>query len=197
MSQTTNTLDNSTADNSPVDKAAISPTKLAHFVLRSAHYRESVQWWNNFLGARAQFESEFLTFLTYDEEHHRLAIVNAPNAKTASRDSVGFDHVAFSYASLEQLVLNYERLKKSEIKPYWCINHGPTTSLYYRDPDQNQAELQVNNFPTDEESSAFFHSDTFRKNPIGVEFDVEVLVKKFHAGTPVEELLKQGSAPAP
>lgn len=180
-----------------VDSLIISPIKLAHFVLRSAHYWESIRWWKNFLGAHAQFESDFLTFLTYDEEHHRIAIINAPEAKANSRNFAGFDHVAFSYANLEDLVATYQRLKRLTVKPFWCINHGPTTSIYYRDPDQNQAELQVNNFPTAEECSAFFHSDTFRKNPIGVEFDMDVLVEKFYAGSPTAELLKQGSAPAP
>ena len=33
------------------------------------------------------------------------------------------------------------RLKAAGILPYWCINHGPTTSLYYKDPDGNVIEL--------------------------------------------------------
>ena len=184
-----------TQTNASAKTPIISPIKLAHFVLRSAHYQESVEWWKTFLGAHAQFESNFLTFLAYDDEHHRLAIVNTPNAKANSRDNAGFDHIAFGYATLEDLVTTYRRLKKSEVKPYWCINHGFTTSLYYRDPDRNQVELQVDNFPTTAECAAFFHTDTFTKNPIGVEFDVEALVEKFYAGTPVAELLKQGSAP--
>ena len=173
----------------------ISSIRLAHFVLRSARYQESVQWWKDFLGAHGQFESDFLTFLTYDEEHHRLAIVNTPKAPASGPKSAGFDHIAFSYDSLEELIANYQRLQKIGVQPYWCINHGPTTSLYYRDPDGNQAELQVDNFPTSAECAAWLRSDAFRKNPIGVEFDVKVLVEKFYAGIPVAELLKQGSAP--
>ena len=40
----------------------------------------------------------------------------------------------------------YKRLKQQDIVPWWCINHGPTTSMYYRDPDNNQIELQVDIF---------------------------------------------------
>jgi hypothetical protein len=32
-----------------------------------------------FLGAEASYENEILSFLTYDEEHHRVAIVKVPD----------------------------------------------------------------------------------------------------------------------
>ncbi len=35
-------------------------------------------------------------------------------------------------------------------------------------------------------------SEAFAKNPIGVGFDPDVLVKRYENGDPVEELLKQG-----
>jgi len=146
------------------------------------------------LGARIQFEDSNLTFLTYDEEHHRLAIVNTPDLPAADRTAAGVDHVAFSYAGLCDLLATYERLKASDVVPYWCINHGPTTSLYYRDPDDNQVELQVDNFPTPEECGAWFRSEAFRANPIGVPFDPDLLAERFRAGTPIHELVRQGSA---
>jgi len=175
----------------------IPPVKFAHIVLRTPRYDESVQWWKDFLGAYAQFESDFLTFLTYDEEHHRLAIVNVPNASEGDKNAAGVDHFAFTHAGLEELLATYRRLKEEGVVPYWCINHGPTTSLYYRDPDKNQVELQVDNFPTAEECAEWFHSKAFRENPIGVEFDADVLVEKHLAGIPAAELLTQGSAPRP
>jgi len=181
---------------SSADERQMAPVKISHVVLRSPRYREVIDWWKGFLGAHAQFESEFITFLTYDEEHHRLAIVNAPDAEDGSDNAAGVDHFAFGYADLKQLVTNYERLKKQGVLPYWCINHGPTTSLYYKDPDGNQVEVQVENFPTLEECAAWFHSEAFRKNPIGIEFDADLLAQKFHEGAPVKELLKQGSVPA-
>jgi len=173
-----------------------TPVKISHVVLKSSKYQKAIDWWKEFLGAYTQFESDFITFLTYDEEHHRLAIINAPNAKARSGDVAGVDHFAFGYADLEQFVATYERLKEQGVLPYWCINHGPTTSLYYKDPDGNQVEIQVENFPTLEECAEWFHSEAFRKNPIGVEFDADLLAKRFHEGTPIEELLKQGSVPA-
>ena len=40
---------------------------------------------------------------------------------------------------------------------------------YYRDPDGNSIELQVDNFgPDPAESTAFMHTPVFLANPIGV-----------------------------
>ena len=33
-----------------------------------------VQWYKSVFGAKVQHENEFLAFLTFDEEHHRLVI---------------------------------------------------------------------------------------------------------------------------
>jgi hypothetical protein len=66
---------------------------------------------------------------------------------------------------------NYVRLRDRGIRPFFCVNHGPTTSMYYRDPDGNRVELQIDNFATAEEGQAWMHSEAFDRNPIGVEYD--------------------------
>ena len=69
------------------------------------------------------------------------------------------------------------------------IHHGPTISLYYRDPDGNSVELQVDRYKTKEECSAYFTTDAFRKNPIGVAFDPAKLTAAYEAGMPEAELM--------
>ena len=64
--------------------------------------------------------------------------------------------------------------------------------MYYRDPDGNQVELQVDNFPTAAELDAWFRSGAFAKNPIGVSFDPDELARKVHAGVPNAELIRRG-----
>jgi len=123
-----------------------------------------------------------LTFLTYDDEHHRVAVLNVPNLAPRSGGAAGVHHVAFEYNSLADLVSTYERLRGLNILPVWCTNHGPTTSLYYRDPDGLNLELQIENFDSIEGSTAFFHSSEFAENPIGVDFDPEELARRFLAG---------------
>ncbi|MBG71394.1 MAG: biphenyl 2,3-dioxygenase, partial [Gammaproteobacteria bacterium] len=74
------------------------------------------------------------------------------------------------------------------------INHGPTTSLYYEDPDGNRVEFQVENFDSTEELNAFVRSSAFAENPIGVEFDPDRLLERYCNGDSLQELRAQGSA---
>jgi catechol-2,3-dioxygenase len=178
----------------PRSETAVAPAKFAHVVFRTRQKDAMVAWWTTVLQAKVQHENAILAFLTYDDEHHRVAMLQLPDLPDRPEGSVGLEHVAYTYASLGDLLDTYERLRDHGIEPYWTINHGPTTSLYYRDPDGNQVELQIDNFPTAEALNAFFHSDTFARNPIGVNFDPERLVARYRAGDPVEELVQQGAA---
>ena len=89
-----------------------------------------------------------LAFLTYDDEHHRFAFANLDLLKPDGggpddRGQIGVNHVAYTYASVADLLATYERLKAAGIHPYWPVHHGTTLSLYYADPDGNRMELQV------------------------------------------------------
>ena len=72
---------------------------------------------------------------------------------------------------MDRLLSTYERLKKAGITPVWSINHGPTTSLYYEDPDGIRLEFQTENFPTAKATADYFHGSAFAEDPIGVNFD--------------------------
>lgn len=174
-----------------------SPVKLAHVVLRTPRFEAMLRWYETVLGARVVFSNPLIAFLTYDDEHHRLALFHDPGAERPGPRATGMDHFAFTYASLGQLVATWERLHAAGIDPYWCINHGPTTSLYYADPDGNHVELQIDNFPDAAALDAWFQTAAFAKNPIGVVFDPAALAERYHAGVPERELVLQGAVPAP
>jgi catechol-2,3-dioxygenase len=95
--------------------------------------------------------------------------------------------VAFSYASLDDLVATYERLRDVGITPVLPVNHGMTLSLYYADPDGNQVELQIDT-TTVEQAVAFMASEAFAENPLGVVFDPEEMAAQHRAGEPVTAL---------
>jgi catechol-2,3-dioxygenase len=172
-------------------KGPVRPLRFAHAVLKTARYRELLDWWTTVLEAEVAFGNDILTFLTYDEEHHRIAVVNVPTLKDRPDDVCGLEHVAYTYGSLGELLHQYKRLGALGIRPYWTINHGPTTSMYYRDPDGNQVELQVDNFPDTETLNAWFRSGAFAKNPLGVPYDPEQLLARWEAGEPEAELLRR------
>jgi catechol 2,3-dioxygenase-like lactoylglutathione lyase family enzyme len=163
----------------------LRPAFLAHVVLRTTDnesFRAMVDFWVDFLNAEVTYQNEVLSFLTYDEEHHRIAIGIFPGTTRRVGKPAGLAHIAFTYSTMQELAMSYRQRRVLGMKPFWSVNHGPTTSLYYHDPDGNEIEIQVDNFNTTEEATAFFASAEFEENPIGVDFDPEDLVTRLQQG---------------
>lgn len=169
----------------------LSPASLAHVVLRTSQYEPMVAFYKTFLGAHATYENEHLAFLTYDEEHHRIAILHYPSAKPRDPTSAGMAHMAFTFNTLKDLTLAYTQRKARGILPVWSVNHGPTTSMYYQDPDGNQIETQVDNFDTVDEANASMNNPEFAENPIGVDYDPEDLIRRLESGEDDRSLKKR------
>jgi len=165
-----------------VGAKVVSPTKLAHVVLRTSQFEKMTNFYKLFLGGTVTYENSYLSFITYDDEHHRIAIGAVPGTAPKDPMSSGLEHIAFTFDSLNELALSYRQRKEQGIVPFWCINHGPTTSMYYKDPDGNQVETQVDNFTTAEEASEFMRSKYFDDNPIGTDFDPEELIRRLRSG---------------
>ena len=170
-----------------------SPIKLAHVVLRTKQYPEMVSWWKTFLEAEARHENDFLAFLSYDDEHHRIAIAHMPHLADPSGGAVGLEHFAFTYGSLEDLFGQYERMAAIGVKPYWTINHGMTLSAYYRDPDGNQIETQYDSMTMDE-ADEFMAGPLFAANPIGINVDFDALIARWKSGESDESITDYATA---
>ena len=56
------------------EKKEVKLAKFAHFVLRAKDLNKSVAWYKTVLGLDVQHKNPTLVFMTYDDEHHRLAI---------------------------------------------------------------------------------------------------------------------------
>ena len=177
----------------PLDSKPVSPSMFAHFVLRTSNRDALRDWYLKVLNAHQVFENDYIAFITYDDEHHRVAFVQVPGLKKAPDDSWGLAHVAYTLADLGQLLSTYRRLKADGIVPVRTINHGPTVSMYYKDPDGNRIELQVDNFPTAAHCNRWMQSGDFAANPIGVVFDPKALLARYRAGEALEML---GARPA-
>jgi catechol 2,3-dioxygenase-like lactoylglutathione lyase family enzyme len=176
-------------------RGRIAPRKFAHVVYLTSNFEALVDWYERVFEAQPVFREENICFLTYDDEHHRIAIIRAPGLAARAPNTAGVHHVAYTFATLVDLLATYERLKASDILPSWAINHGPTISFYYRDPDGNQMEFQIENFGSVEESAAYFFTKDFAENPIGVEFDPEDLLKRFRAGEREDVLKRRPAGP--
>ncbi|KAJ5934036.1 Glyoxalase/Bleomycin resistance protein/Dihydroxybiphenyl dioxygenase [Penicillium verhagenii] len=164
------------------DLSILRPDGLAHVVFRTANIKTMVKFWATFLGAERVFENDFIAFLRYDKEHHRIAIINDESTGPHSTTAAGMHHVSFTYVTLRALLKAWKLRGEFDIKPTWCVNHGPTTSIYYKDPDGNSIETQVDNFNTVEEANAFMTSKFFQENPIGTDIDAYELLRQLEAG---------------
>jgi catechol-2,3-dioxygenase len=168
-----------------------SPIKISHVVMQTNQVPAMRDWYCTVLDAKPVLENDQACFLSYDDEHHRIGLLAFDTYTDHDDKAAGVNHVAFTYESLERLLENHERLKAEGVSPTLSLNHGPTISLYYLDPDGNRIELQVDVFQTNEEVNRFLDSELFRSNPGGVEFDPDQLLARLRAGTPAEELMRR------
>lgn len=170
-----------------------APIALAHVVLRTTptNYTKMVSFYTALLSATPAYQNASMTFLRYDHEHHRIAIIQTPDVHPLPKEFLlaGLDHIAFTFASLPDLAQTYLSLKSltpDPILPVWCVNHGPTTSMYYLDPNGTRVELQVDNFETAEDADAFMQSEVFARNPIGADFEPEEWADRVLSAGPEE-----------
>ncbi len=174
--------------------AIAAPTKFAHIVYRTRRFAKMLEWYSTVFNARIQYKNPALAFMTYDDEHHRFAfadmsVLQPDGSETEKDDTIGVDHVGYTLGSVGYLLENYASLSEKGIKPYWCVHHGMTLSMYYADPDGNQMEFQVDLMDSSADAGGFMAA-RFDANPIGVEYDPERLLASYRSGIAPDELLK-------
>ena len=109
--------------------------------------------------------------------------------------TVGLAHSAYTFPSLESLLTKYEDLQKAaSSQSHVPVQHGPTTSIYYRDPDGNMVELQIDNLTTPEEATEYLRGEGFRADLFGPSFDPDAMLAALRAGIPESELLTRAWA---
>ena len=172
------------------------PGKFAHLVLNTRNFDAQVEFYKLLLGAWVVHDAGDLIFLSYDDEHHRLAIARRPGLLPKIRNMAGVDHHAYTYDSLADLLGTWERMQSAGHEPVWCTHHGGTISIYYSDVDGNIIETQVDVFESIEETNEYILGEDFQSNPIGVDFDPAELRDRLSAGEPWETLrLRTPSGP--
>jgi catechol 2,3-dioxygenase-like lactoylglutathione lyase family enzyme len=199
----------------PVDDGSIRPIKLAHIVVRTSRLQAMRDFYAKILGATRVGGTDMSASLSFDLEHHRMAFIAVPEPAAAPTTNAtrpfgdmlsgaeidfgaegfdltpGIEHIAFTYANFGELLAHYLRLKREGVIPCFCVNHGLTTSLYYRDPDGNKVELQVDNL-TMEQADEFMQSRACRQNPVGIPFDPDDLVRMYESGASFSDLIGNG-----
>ena len=163
--------------------------KFAHIVFQTAKPQEMRDWYCTVLDAHVVYQDETLSFLTFDEEHHRVALLHPPagfTQKTAT--TAALHHSAYTFANIDDLLERYTMLRDKGITPAVCVAHGVTTSLYYRDPDRNFVELQIDRFADPDNATRYMNGPEYAADSVGPAFDPEELLAARRAGASAEEL---------
>jgi catechol-2,3-dioxygenase len=181
--------------------------KIGHVIFNTANYEAMKQWYLDVLEARIGVETtdHSACFLQTDQSHHRIgmfsvaktdesAAMTAPGAGDAGTLS-RLNHFSFEYPTLAELLQTHTRLAGSSILPAVSLNHGPTMSLYYQDPDQNILELFYDTQYT-EEQIAEFYAGGDRYVLSAIPFDPAHLLGQLRNGKTVAELTAWSPPPA-
>lgn len=176
---------------------------LHHVNLKTTRREEMIAWYGAVVGTQLTYAGSGGAWLTNDAANHRLALVTGETMRTEitddpqKREHSGLYHTAWEYATLDDLLATYVRLKALGILPERCVNHGPTTSFYYVDPDDNHVELQSDNFGDWSRSKEFMcTSRDFDRDPLGPTVVPEKMIAEREAGVPAETVLERAYAGA-
>ena len=158
---------------------------LHHVNLKTNRLEEMIDWYALVVGMHITFRRHDVAFLTNDAANHRLALRGDRDyPEPADRvEQAGFQHSAFEFRSLDELLLTYVRLERASILPVFCLDHGMTTSFYYEDPDGNRVELQADNWDNTLQSGIFMRDDPrFLDDPVGKPIDPAKILAARRAG---------------
>ena len=167
--------------------------KLHHVTMKTSHLDDMIAWYGKVIGVKVQFRDQVAAWTTNDAANHRIAFLAVPglsdDAEKISHN--GMHHTAFEYDSFHDLMTSYDRLRKEGVDPAFCLDHGLTISLYYKDPEGNYVELQSDNFGDWNKSAEWMRtSPDFAANPIGTFFDPAQVYDKMMSGADFKTLQK-------
>lgn len=174
----------------------MTKVQIGHFGLRTTNVDRAIEWYGRAFGAEVRFRNEFAAFLSFDDEHHRMVIWDDGETSAKPETAAGVDHIGFMCANPADLADEYSRLKGIGIEPTLCVNHHFTSSIYYRDPDNNEVEISCDNFPSKIEARDFMASAAMAEAMVpplfGSEFDPDDLVRRRDASASMAELARIG-----
>ncbi len=178
-------------------KGAMKIPVLHHVNLKTIRMTEMIEWYGKVIGSRKQFQNDLMGFITNDEVPGRIALLTSPKlTDDPDRAShVGMHHLAFEYASVDDLLESWVRLKGEGIEPHMALDHGFVLSFYYADPDGNSVEIQADWNQDAAKSCAYMEtSPVFLANPVGSFVEPAQMVAAREGGMSLEELHRKAYA---
>jgi len=169
-----------------------------HALLKTARFQEMIDWYAAVVGIKAVFQAPGIAFLSNDGANHRISLAGGPQFRDNPqfRTYAGLHHLAFEYASIDDLLDSWQRLAEDYgYEPHVAVHHGMTLSFYYVDPDGNSVELQADIFGDWKKSKHWMSTSAeFRADPIGKFVVPAKMVAARAAGVKQKELLRRAYA---
>lgn len=193
-----------------------APDDFHHVAWKTMQYDEMIDFYSRLFHCKPLYSSKDITFLTFDEEHHRIAIANTSAAlvnnmsflqrsivnflvsirnfiNRVTPSLVGLDHISYRVDSIDSWFNFYHKAKDNGLDPAWSINHGWISGIYYRDPDGHLVEIFYEHFRSAEEFRSGSIAPDFSEEPIGTNMDIDILYDMYKSGIPFEELILKGN----
>lgn len=170
---------------------------LHHINPKTKRLQEMIDWYGTMVGMKSTYQFPGGTWLTNDAANHHLALLTSPqlNEDPDKLTHTGIHHSAYEYATIDNLLDTYTRLKGLGIETHTCLDHDMTTSFYYVDPDGNSVEPQVDNFEIGKESSEWMRpSPQFAADPIGIPIYPTQIVETRKAGASFADIHRRAYA---
>ena len=188
-----------------------APDLFHHVSFKTMNYNKMVSFYEKLFSCKPMYASDDITFMSFDEEHHRIAIANTSPVfdglgfvpKTVIKfknwinrvtpSIVGLDHISYKLNPIEKWFDFYFRAKDRGLEPYWTINHGWISGIYYKDPDGNLVEIFYEHWRNQEEFKTEVSTRGFPEEPVGTNMDIETLYAMYKDGTPYEDIVRKGN----
>ena len=190
--------------------AGLTPLRMSEVVIYTKQFQTMIDWYEVFLGqgptvmtpdsgAIAWKGNKGVAFFRVYADFpwsEVFGIFEFPELDTTQRNTVGeqgpgIHHFQFRIPTFDGLITKYERMAQCGIEPLQVYNHGPGTSMYYQDPDQNIAEFSAPNFDNQEDYLGYFQTEAYKRNFDGVRIDdMAEFARRFRSGVTREELVR-------
>jgi len=161
-----------------------TPVGFGHHVLYAGEkYDEMVNWYATFFQGEVMTADAPSAELLARDDIDTIMIVRRPDLDQEGREfRTGIFHVAWSYASLAELMTVYEHAKSWGILPLFTLNTGILLQIYYADPEGNRIELEVDAHDTSEETQQVQRSGLREVLMSEWRYDPDMIVKLMRAG---------------
>src|SRR3974390_3451271 len=101
------------------DTTSVIHPKFHHFNLKTTRLQEMIDYYRTLVGAEVIHQFEGGAWMSNEKANHRIAFLAFPNVvdHPEKETRTGMHHSAFEYASFDEMMSSYVRLREERIVP--------------------------------------------------------------------------------